>query len=142
MKEEIGDLWMMPADFRVITTNGYVKNNGEAVMGRGCAREATVLYPGIALALGNSITKYGNHVFLFRKRKLITFPVKHHWHQEADMLLIRQSVAEFKAMIRKLPAVTRYVMVRPGCGNGRLTWEDVKPLLIDLPDTVTIVNYT
>lgn len=63
MKEATGDLWTFPADWRVITTNGFVKKNGECVMGRGCAKEATLRYPRIAKELGNFITLYGNKVW-------------------------------------------------------------------------------
>ena len=40
MREVVGNLWTYPADIRVITTNGTVKNDGTCVMGRGCAAEA------------------------------------------------------------------------------------------------------
>lgn len=35
MIEVKGNLWTYPAEVRVITTNGFVKKNGEAVMGIG-----------------------------------------------------------------------------------------------------------
>jgi len=37
MKELRGNLFHTPCDVICITTNGFVKRNGEAVMGRGCA---------------------------------------------------------------------------------------------------------
>ena len=52
MIEVVGNLWTYAADFRAITTNGTVKFDGRAVMGRGCAREATQRYPKIARQLG------------------------------------------------------------------------------------------
>jgi len=43
MREVTGNLWTYrPAGIRVITTNGTIKASGEAVMGKGCAREAVV----------------------------------------------------------------------------------------------------
>ena len=33
-----------------------------------------------------------------------------------------------------------FIMPRPGCGEGRLTWEQVRPLLVDLPDNCYVVN--
>lgn len=38
--EVVGNMWAIPADAYCITTNGFVKKNGEAVMGAGCAKEA------------------------------------------------------------------------------------------------------
>ena len=33
------------------------------------------------------------------------------------------------------------VIPRPGCGNGRLDWPVVRPLLESLPDTVTVITF-
>lgn len=62
MKEVFGNLWEYQADALCITTNGYTKNNGEAVMGRGCAKESTELFPTISLYLGQKLKRDGNHV--------------------------------------------------------------------------------
>lgn len=63
-----------------ITTNGFVKKNGECVMGRGCAKEATKRYCGIAKLLGENIKKYGNRPLILSslssKPVLVSFPVK------------------------------------------------------------------
>lgn len=32
------------------------------------------------------------------------------------------------------------VLPRPGCGNGRLTWEQVKPVIKFLPDNVWVIS--
>ena len=61
MKEERGDLFTFgDPDAIAITTNGYVKRFGDAVMGRGCAQRATELYPGIDSMLGKFIILNGN----------------------------------------------------------------------------------
>lgn len=36
---------------------------------------------------------------------------------------------------------TKVVLPRPGCGNGRLVWADVKPVLAGLPDEVLIITW-
>jgi hypothetical protein len=56
----IGDLWSKEADAICITTNGFVKKDGKAVMGKGCAREALNKYPNIDKTLGVNLKKYGN----------------------------------------------------------------------------------
>ena len=70
-----------------ITTNGFVKRNGEAVMGRGTARQATLRFPGLCTRLGRLLKQsgagsfglagppLGNHVHFVAPR-LIAFPVK------------------------------------------------------------------
>ena len=146
MIEVTGDLWTYPADFRVITTNGARRRDGCAVMGRGCAAEAKAKYPALPALLGDRLRRRGNHVHFFSREELgvgaaqglFTFPVKHVWDQPADLALIAQSVAEFK---RVLLESARYVMPRPGCGNGQLDWNDVKPLLLELPDNVVVIDF-
>lgn len=136
MLEVIGNLWTYPADVRVITTNGTVKKNGECVMGRGCALEAKKKYPTLPKLLGQVIVGIGNEPFWFplasADAPLVTFPVKHNWHERADIELIKSS-AEKIANMRALEERT-IVLPRPGCGNGGLRWEDVKPVLEPILD--------
>ena len=57
-----GDMFQADMDALVITTNGYVKANGEAVMGRGCALTAQQMFPDLPELLGSKIINYGNKV--------------------------------------------------------------------------------
>lgn len=146
MKEVFGNLWTYPADVRVITTNGTVKKNGEAVMGRGCALEARRRFPGLAAQLGEALSLHGNHVHVLRRRMnldnqtveipCMTFPVKHNWNDKADPVLIQQSANELVAFIDKQESwkPKTIVLPRPGCGNGGLKWEDVQPILASILD--------
>jgi hypothetical protein len=135
MKEVVGDLWTYPADVRVITTNGFVKKNGEAVMGRGCALEATKKFPGIAALLGSRIKTRGNIVQILHDGPpaLVSFPVKHQWMEKADPDLIGVGAMVLRAFA-DLQGWKTVVVPRPGCGNGGLKWEDVKPLLEPILD--------
>ena len=137
MREDIGNLWTYPADAVVITTNGFVKKNGEVVMGRGCALEAAIKWPNLPKWIGQAIEDYGNHVFAFRRDignlKIFTMPVKHHWREKADIKLIKRSAEELTAEVNAWGYKT-VVMPRPGCGNGQLDWEDVKPVLEEILD--------
>lgn len=139
MKEITGDLW----DFHkaghwvVITTNGDVTRAGLAVMGRGVAREAALRFTGIAAELAYRLRVHGNHVHAFGgERHLLTFPVKHHWQERADLELIKRSVEELKDAAQGFDTI---YMPRPGCGNGKLKWEDVRPLLVGLSDRFVVV---
>lgn len=139
MIETYGNLWTYPADFRVITTNGFVKKNGECVMGRGCAMEAKNKYPGLAKRLGKLITEDGNHLYVLAD-DLITFPVKHVWYEKADLELIETSMYGLWEFVRAKPGKT-FVMPRAGCGNGGLDWETVRPKLERLPNSVVVITY-
>lgn len=141
MIEVTGDLWTYPADWRVITTNGTRKRNGACVMGRGCASEAKAKWPWLPNLLGAYIHDEGNHVYRFDDIQLLSFPVKHNWWEKADPELIKQSVAELKDMCFGQFDETEIVIPRPGCGNGGLRWEDVKPLLEILPDNIKVIHH-
>ena len=152
MKEARGNLWDSGAEAIVITTNGAVKNNGEAVMGRGCALEAKNMWPDFARTLGGVIKAQGNHVHTFSTanllgsgRLLITFPVKHHWREKADLELIKRSIEELLLIVTigHGKGCKTIALPRPGCGNGRLDWEtEVLPLLEDkLDDRFTVYTF-
>ncbi len=143
MKEIKGNLWDYygkPDHVVLITTNGFIKKNGEAVMGRGCALEATYRFPGLAKELGEWIITNGN-VPCWLRMDLATFPVKHNWFEFADLKLIAESCMWLKGVAQSTPHANTYVLPRPGCGNGHLSWDKVKPLLADLPDNVLVIDF-
>ena len=119
-----------------ITTNGFVKTNGAAVMGRGVAKEATLRIPGIEHALGTRLQLHPNRVqriagpdcYVEFDRNVISFPVKHNWWEPADLDLIAQSALEL-SMILEFYIKGDCFLVKPGCGNGQLDWSDVEPVL-------------
>ena len=141
MLEAKGNLWMFPADYRIITTNGTVKKNGESVMGAGCAAEAKRKYPHLAKDLGEMVSVAGNRVWTFPNYGLISFPVKHNWWERADPELISASVYSLSCMAVNSLSSATFVMPRPGCGNGKLSWDDVRPLCLSLPDNVTVITF-
>ena len=143
MVEVTGDLWTyrLPdgskPDIRVITTNGTIKNNGECVMGRGCAAEANARYPGLAKGLGYAISISGNRAFLLplpnSSENILTFPVKHNWFNKADLVLIANSAKDL-VVYADYWLWKVIVLPRPGCGNGHLDWKDVKLVLAPILD--------
>lgn len=139
MKNVVGNLWTYPADYRVITTNGSRRKDGYAVMGRGCAKEATAKFPNLQYELGEQLRAHGNRVFLFEQYRLFTFPVKSDWMSDARYDLITASVRQLLEWL-KAPQET-IVMPRPGCGNGGLLWKNVEPLLQELPDNVHVIHF-
>lgn len=140
MKERIGDLWdHYPGRvLRCVTTNGVVKRNGELVMGAGVARQAAQRHPRLPSILGRLVQERGNHVHVVDD--LASFPTKHHWKQPSDLNLIIRSARELVYEARNFDSV---VMTRPGCGLGRLKWEDVRPWLENLfDDRFLVVHQT
>lgn len=134
MIEEFGDFWEIQGDARCITTNGALRTNGYAVMGKGIALQAKKRYPKIEATLGRLIQKYGNHVYYLGHR-LISFPTKNHWMEEkSDLNLIKRSATELVALLRgdvpiKSKSNRRILLTRPGCGNGNLEWSEVRPVI-------------
>jgi hypothetical protein len=150
MEETTGNLWdrydqLKAHEWVLITTNGFIKRTGECVMGRGVARDAALRFPTLPAMLGTRIRERGNVVQFFPEQRLITFPVKHNWYEPANLDLIRVSSRALRDEISKaafirtafntahsgldLPGIERIYMPRPGCGNGKLLWRDVKPVL-------------
>lgn len=148
MKEIHGDMfsYLGRMKFKLfITTNGFIKNDGYAVMGRGnAARAVTVMKEELNINLpdlvGKALKINGNKINRITSQ-LYTFPVKHDWFDRARRTLIKQSVKELEEIIKKdnNPDLI-YVVPRPGCGNGGLNWiKDVKPLMEHLPDNVWVI---
>lgn len=149
MIEQSGNLWELvgPNDALVITTNGDVRKNGTAVMGRGIALQATQHDPTVADRLGAFLKAFGNQLFVIHKNPVwISFPVKHHWNEPADLELIRQSAKDLPKFITMLNYIYVHIdkiyLPRPGCGNGRRKWEEVKPIIEPyLDDRFIVVTY-
>jgi hypothetical protein len=127
MHEVVGDLWTWPAQLRCITTNGCVNNRGEAIMGRGCALEAKQRFPELPRRMGELLNLHGNRVMRLG-HDLASFPTKHHWRDKSDLALIRQSAEQIAILADKF-GYLHVLIPRPGCNNGRLTWEEVRPVI-------------
>lgn len=143
MQVVYGDIWEYLADVICITTNGVVTKAGRGVMGgQGVALQAKQRYPWIDAHLGRSLKQYGNHCVMWTGPygSICYFPVKHHWRDRADLELIKRSAEELAAIVARHPGAV-FVLPRPGCGNGRLTWEEVEPVIRDiLPDRVHVID--
>lgn len=118
-------------------------------MGRGCALEAVRYDKALKADLGRLLTEYGNHVFVLRHHPLrpllLSFPVKHHWRQLADVDLIDRSAWELVIQVNALGLMGAgsVLVPRPGCGAGGLLWEDVLPVLAKhLDDRFVAVDFT
>lgn len=145
IKADIWDYWKR-GYFVIIPTNGTVKKNGEAVMGRGLALQAKERFPDLPRELATWLKKYGNRCFTSEGYRLITFPVKYHWKGKADLDLIRQSVKDLVKSVNSMDMERVYddwlkvAIPKVGCGNGGLDWKkDVEPVLDQWLDSRFIV---
>jgi hypothetical protein len=133
IREISGDIWDYLGEAVIcLTTNGLVNKKGEAVLGRGCARQAAEHFPDLPARLGALLAGGGNHVHLLGDG-LVSFPVEESPWANPDLRLIRRSAEELRAKA-DLEGWTRIVVPRPGCGGGGLGWPEVRPLLEDILD--------
>lgn len=144
IKGELWDFYKRPNHIICITTNGYVKKNGEAVCGRGCAREACDKIITFAALLGWYIKKYGNVpgylvTELDNSYSVFIYPVKHKWDEIASKSLILAAAHVLFEQAKKNPSIN-FILPRPGCGNGNLKWHEVKELIEFLPDNVYVIT--
>jgi hypothetical protein len=126
-----GNMWSVgtsePAAVWVIPTNGSVNGNGNAVMGAGVAKQASSMHKELPEILGRLIQAWGNHCLLLPHR-LVSFPVKHHWNEQADLELLERSAYEL-ALLTSVYRWRPVVLPAVGTGNGGRTWYEVGPIL-------------
>lgn len=150
-------------DALCVTTNGFRKNNGECVMGRGIARQLANRYPRLPLILGEHIRDNGNIPGVLIDHEgtdIVSFPVKpdtfvvddsksnvvqHMMHQfksrstapgwasVASIAIIRSSAQQLVEMANEYHW-ERIAIPRAGCGAGELSWFVVKPVLDNILD--------
>lgn len=158
MQEIIGNVFDLIQDPTVdaicITTNGITNNAGLAVMGAGTAGEAARRWPEIRVVLGKYLQKYGNKPFIIGeidknlqfcipnssnirnadyKCLIWSFPTKHHFMKNSDITLIQQSATLLAKYSAEL-GLKKIILPRPGCSNGKLNWQDVKPVIENILD--------
>lgn len=158
---ERGDMWdaFNKTGWFLITTNPITRKDGSAVMGRGIAKQAAERFPTLQLDFGRKLSMYKTAAPEIPVPNVSTigwygdnstpvgwFMVKDHWAADAKLDIIRASVSRllgaFDAIAwGELDPVTRVDLNFPGIGNGKLSREEVLPLLEPLPDYVHIWEY-
>jgi len=158
----LGESIQLIPDAICITTNGFVKKDGTAVMGRGCAYTFAQLYPDAQEVLGYRILLYGNIVQEICRRPgkaaVYIFPVKPEsviydgtnavshmkkrfkigdtvpgWAATADIDLIIKSANRMVEWAND-ENYKAIVLPRPGCGAGELSWPEVSAVLSEILD--------
>lgn len=137
IKRNIWDYWENHPI--VIPINGFIKKNGELVMGAGLALQVKEKFPFVPKELGKEISQFGLNVIWWDDKRfqmpLIFFPVKFNWWEKADLSLINQSARTLKKQMdlscsNKCSQNLKVVLSKVGCGNGKLDWKtEVEPIL-------------
>ncbi len=130
----------------IIKNGNLIENNAEAlvntvntvgVMGKGVALQFKKAFP-------NNFNEYEHaakagkvqigKVFVTETGKftgpkyIINFPTKKHWRYPSELKWIKEGLIDLRAFIIK--SNIKSIAVPPlGCGNGKLNWMDVKPLI-------------
>ena len=144
-----GDIFNLPLENEAVcvTTNGIVKPNGHAVMGKGIALDANKKF-NLSFRLGTFLTQYGNRAFNLGKYinpqnnalfTIFSFPTKHDWRYNSDIELIKKSAKELMEMCDKF-GVNKCYLTPPGCSCGKLDYDNtVKPVLSEILDNRFVV---
>lgn len=138
MNEVWGNLWTC-SGVKVIPTNGIAfdvkEGRTKAVMGAGVALQARQRFPGIEYDLGRLLKTHGNRVHVIQRgavwdesTTIITFPTKHHFHDQSDIALIERSARQLVEVVDEY-GFPKVVLPRPGCGLGGLKWKQVCPVI-------------
>jgi hypothetical protein len=145
---EIQETFWSPKPYNsafAILTDGYVKKNGEAVLGRGIGLEARRRFPGLAKRLGKKLINQGripgnagidlgvgNHVTIVYGPKpwIATFPFKWVFFENADLQLIERSAYELIKLADNARLKNIYL---PPIGDGH-EWAEVREILCPIFD--------
>lgn len=142
-----GNMWdvLDQSQLFLITTNSYVRRDGNLVMGRGIALEAAKKYPHIPKKAGEWILHnnlhekfYGLLPDLF-DNNIGLFQVKLHYFAAADLNVINNSCKMLSYWVNE-KQLTNINMNYPGIGAGKLSKASVRKVLdehlCDLPITI------
>lgn len=141
MLEAVADLWTYPgADALCVTTNSQVNKAGRAIMGAGVAAQALARYSDINVFLADHLHVNGNvpGVLLFGPPDVVSFPTKYDWRDPSDLNLIMLSAYRLDRLATA-HGWKIVVLPQPGCGEGRLYWSEVKPLIEPILDDRFVV---
>jgi hypothetical protein len=140
MIEITGDIWEFHKSGWpiAITTNGELNTKGAAIMGKGIALDAKIRFPGFPAKLGDHIKRHGNNLGYFSPYRIFSFPTKNDWRQNSDIVLIERSSMQLAYAANWL-GFDRVYLVRPGCNNGKLSWDVVKPVIAKYLDDKYII---
>ena len=131
-----GDIFNSPAQVLTNTVNCV------GVMGKGIALEFKIRFPKLfedyKVRCEKELVKPG-HPYLWEddKVQVLNFPTKRHWKDESLIQDVEKGLKYLSTNFSKM-GIQSIAMPALGCGNGGLSWEEVRPLfekyLAPIPD--------
>jgi hypothetical protein len=163
MNIKIGNLMdkLAAYDQVFVTTNSTIKTNGDLVMGRGFAKSLADKLPFLASNAGKAIMRsqgckisgwdgfplnYGiipyvagsTNAYAIEEVFVIgLFQVKHHWGEPAKQYLVEMATEMLNAFATHHHHMT-FAVNFPAIGNGNLNYDDIYPIINELPDNVDV----
>lgn len=143
--DSMSELWL-------VTTNGMMKEDKNVlVMGRGAAKQANQLVPGLDAHLGNLITilctqrgeEYWLHGLMIDPLGRVNvgaFQTKTHWSHDSTIAMIAFSTGQLWQWSQTHRNITVNLNF-PGIGLGGLQRSVVLPVIEWLPDNVRVWEY-
>lgn len=130
-KEIIGSIWTVHEEkagsWAVIPINQMYKAEGDLVMGKGLALSAANRYPELPKLWGKTADQ-SRPLKLDPKNRLVGFPTKKDWRDNASLFLIRQGLRDLRLFSIDMNQPL-FLIPRLGCGLGNLDWNKVRPVI-------------
>ena len=119
--------------------------NLEGIMGKGIAKEFKARYPEMfkeyrGLCDAGLLDIGLLHLWRGERRWVLNFPTKTTWRQPSKLEYVREGLEKFVATYEQL-AITSISFPPLGCGNGNLSWTDVRPMMHQYLSRVDIPGY-
>jgi O-acetyl-ADP-ribose deacetylase (regulator of RNase III) len=123
--------------------------NCVGVMGNGIAAELKQRYPEMfksyqQICVTGKLKPGNPWLWKCPSQWVLNFPTKRHWRNPSRLEWIEAGLVNFAAEYSNM-GITSVAFPKLGCGNGGLSWDDVRPLmehhLIDLPIDVYVHDF-
>ena len=133
-----GDLYKSDIDYKCFTSNSTLNKNNELIMGKGNALSVKEMYPILPKVFGNKIkdkSLFG--ISLDINTNIIAFQTKIDWKENSTIEIIKNSILKLKeySILNQDKTIG---LPFPGVNNGKLNENKVLPLLLLLPNNVSI----
>jgi O-acetyl-ADP-ribose deacetylase (regulator of RNase III) len=137
---QVSDIFESPAQTLVVPVNTI------GVMGKGLAKSFKLRYPGLEKAYQQGCY---NHVFTTKgllsvavddNKRVLCFPTKHHWRNPSRLPWIDSGLMKLAQHYEQLK-IESIAFPMIGCGEGKLQWTDVFPLILEWMDPLPIPVY-